>query len=509
MLLAGAALVGRARQGLTLTRRRLTPAEFRGYARDPGGGLGAEPVAGEADRPQRHPAIAAVARLAESSRLYEFQTTMFQPVGGMGRIGEAFAREVGDLIRYNAKVDAGSSRTTRASPSPTRTRRIRRDAARRAPTGASAPFRSAILSQIPINVGRADEGGDRRRALRVVGQDRPAVQAPLLGGGRADLRRHQLHRPADPPDLLSQHRLSTRAARACCSAATLGTAPNAYEFTAMTPAERIERARGLRRADPSAISPRVRERRLGRLASLAVHAGLRRRLDRRGAQSSTTTISARSTAASCWPASMPPTFRPGRRARSCRRSTRSTACTSGCCRDEGDGARKGMLVLALLVGGRRRSPPTRSSAPDFASASRPARRSTPMSARPATWATARALSAPGGIRRWRRTRSWRRATMRLYVVLHGQRAMPPGRPADDRRAGRRRRHLHPHALRQRLQGAGDCRGRQEGALETSLLGARHSSAAHGLPAREHEKTRLWRGALPASAAAWSTSWMRR
>src|SRR5208337_1223079 len=36
--------------------------------------------------------------------LYDMQTTMFQPVGGMGRVGEAFARELGPTIRYNAKV---------------------------------------------------------------------------------------------------------------------------------------------------------------------------------------------------------------------------------------------------------------------------------------------------------------------------------------------------------------------------------------------------------------------
>ena len=29
---------------------------------------------------------------------------MFQPVGGMDMIGKAFAREVGDVIRYDAKV---------------------------------------------------------------------------------------------------------------------------------------------------------------------------------------------------------------------------------------------------------------------------------------------------------------------------------------------------------------------------------------------------------------------
>ena len=38
------------------------------------------------------------------SNLYEFQTTIFQPVGGMGRIGEAFGRKLDGLIEYNAKV---------------------------------------------------------------------------------------------------------------------------------------------------------------------------------------------------------------------------------------------------------------------------------------------------------------------------------------------------------------------------------------------------------------------
>lgn len=81
----------------------LLASEFRGYARDPGGGLGAEPVASE---------IIGLSDILQSRlwrgltafALYEFQTTMFQPVGGMGRIGDAFAREVGDLITYDAKV---------------------------------------------------------------------------------------------------------------------------------------------------------------------------------------------------------------------------------------------------------------------------------------------------------------------------------------------------------------------------------------------------------------------
>jgi monoamine oxidase len=38
------------------------------------------------------------------SEYYDMQTTMFQPVGGMGMAGQAFARELEPLIRYNAKV---------------------------------------------------------------------------------------------------------------------------------------------------------------------------------------------------------------------------------------------------------------------------------------------------------------------------------------------------------------------------------------------------------------------
>ena len=35
---------------------------------------------------------------------YDFSPTMFQPVGGMGMISAAFARELGPIIKYNCKV---------------------------------------------------------------------------------------------------------------------------------------------------------------------------------------------------------------------------------------------------------------------------------------------------------------------------------------------------------------------------------------------------------------------
>jgi monoamine oxidase len=77
--------------------------EFRGYKRPPGGGLSARPADGE---PVGLGDILS-SRLWEglqSFLAYDFQTTMFQPVGGMGGIGEAFGRELADAIRYNVKV---------------------------------------------------------------------------------------------------------------------------------------------------------------------------------------------------------------------------------------------------------------------------------------------------------------------------------------------------------------------------------------------------------------------
>jgi monoamine oxidase len=77
--------------------------DFRGYARDPGGGLSARPANGEPIA--MHEIL--TSRLwgaLQNFLAYDFQTTMFQPVGGMGRIGEAFARQIPDTIYYGAKV---------------------------------------------------------------------------------------------------------------------------------------------------------------------------------------------------------------------------------------------------------------------------------------------------------------------------------------------------------------------------------------------------------------------
>jgi monoamine oxidase len=53
-----------------------------------------------AEPPLHHPDPAT----GVSRRDFDMQTALFQPVGGMGRIGEAFARELGPVIEYHAKV---------------------------------------------------------------------------------------------------------------------------------------------------------------------------------------------------------------------------------------------------------------------------------------------------------------------------------------------------------------------------------------------------------------------
>jgi monoamine oxidase len=125
--------------------------ERRGFDRDPGGGLSARPVYSEPV------GLSDLLRsglwgMLSIGQLYDMQTTMFQPVGGMGQVGQAFARELAPLIRYNAKVveihqdERGVSATyedTSAGAS--------RQTAKADWCICTIPL--SILGQIPMNVG--------------------------------------------------------------------------------------------------------------------------------------------------------------------------------------------------------------------------------------------------------------------------------------------------------------------------------------------------------------------
>ncbi|HKU97354.1 MAG TPA: FAD-dependent oxidoreductase, partial [Vineibacter sp.] len=77
----------------------------RGYERDPGGGLTGVPTAsqpvGLSDLLK-----SGLWRYLATGNVYEFHTTLFQPVGGMDMIAKAMARELQGMIELDAKVTA-------------------------------------------------------------------------------------------------------------------------------------------------------------------------------------------------------------------------------------------------------------------------------------------------------------------------------------------------------------------------------------------------------------------
>lgn len=77
--------------------------EYRGYAQEAGGGRDAAPISSEPISLSEILQSELWRWISEAETVYH-QNTIFQPVGGMDMIAQAFEREVGDLITYNAKV---------------------------------------------------------------------------------------------------------------------------------------------------------------------------------------------------------------------------------------------------------------------------------------------------------------------------------------------------------------------------------------------------------------------
>ncbi len=214
-------------------------AEFRGYAKEPGGGLNAAPVPGD---PIGLSDIlkSRLWRSLQNFALHEFQTTMFQPVGGMDMIGKAFAKEVGDLIRYDAKVtriqqDAGGVTVTYIDGKNPGT-----------PQQAKANWclctiPLSILSQLPVDVGpkmkAAIDGVPYVSSVKVGLQFKRRFweeDEAIYGGiSYTDLPIRQIAYPNTG---------FNRSGRGVLLGAYMFEGPNSYEFTSMAPSERIARA---------------------------------------------------------------------------------------------------------------------------------------------------------------------------------------------------------------------------------------------------------------------------
>ncbi|MCA6120875.1 flavin monoamine oxidase family protein [Bradyrhizobium sp. WSM 1704] len=213
--------------------------EFRGYARDPGGGLSADPL------PSEPIALSEILRsrlwrYLQAFARYNFQTTMFQPVGGMDMIGKAFAREVGDLIRYNAKVTQvqqnGSGVTVSYvdTANPSAVQQATAD-------WCICTIPLSILSQLPVDVGAPMKNAID--ALPYAGSVKVGLQfkrrfweedEAIYGGiSYTDLPIRQIAYPNYD---------FNRSGRGILLGAYLFEGANSYEFTAMPPAERVASA---------------------------------------------------------------------------------------------------------------------------------------------------------------------------------------------------------------------------------------------------------------------------
>ena len=220
-------------------KANLISADFRGYARDPGGGVGAAPIAGELIN-LSDILKSRLWRYLQNFALHTFQTTMFQPVGGMDMIGKAFAREVGDVIRYDAKVtriqqdDVGVTVTYTDLKSPLTPQQAKAD-------WCVCTIPLSILSQLPIDVGNrmkaAIDAVPYTSSVKIGLQFKRRFweeDEAIYGGiSYTDLPIRQIAYPNTG---------FNRAGRGVLLGAYLFDGPNAYEFTSMPPAERVRRA---------------------------------------------------------------------------------------------------------------------------------------------------------------------------------------------------------------------------------------------------------------------------
>jgi monoamine oxidase len=216
-------------------------AAHRGYAKHSGGGLGAEPIASEPIG--LHDILTSrLWRGLQSFLLYDFQTTMFQPVGGMGRIGEAFARQIPDRIRYGAKVIAiqqNDSGVTVAfedvvGGTVTEVQEIKAD-------WCVCALPLSILSQIPINV-----SAPMKAAIDAVPYA-SAVKFGLQFSRRFWEEDEHIFGGISYTDLpIRQISYPSTNFNASGKGVLLGgytfDGSNSYEFTALPPAERVKRA---------------------------------------------------------------------------------------------------------------------------------------------------------------------------------------------------------------------------------------------------------------------------
>ncbi len=132
-------------------KKGLITSARRGFDKEPGGGLDAEPAASE-PMVMRELLKSGLWRSIMDGHNYDHHNMMFQPVGGMGQIGKAFGRKLENVVQYNSKVtkiqqdDKGVTVTYVDAKKGGAPRQVHAD-------WCVCNIPASVLSQIPINVG--------------------------------------------------------------------------------------------------------------------------------------------------------------------------------------------------------------------------------------------------------------------------------------------------------------------------------------------------------------------
>lgn len=210
----------------------------RGYEVDPGGGL--MPLARDGEPLDARELVrSGLWRHLIDGQEYEYQTSLFQPVGGMDMIALAFARQVGELIRYNSKITAIQQDDKGVTVT-----YVDRDG-QGAPQQAKADWcvctlPLSILGQLPLSVSQ-----DMQAAIRAVPYD-ASVKIGLQFKRRFWEEDERIYGGISYTDLPIE-----KIGYPCTDYGKPGKGvllgayvwgPNAYEFTAMSPQDRVRKA---------------------------------------------------------------------------------------------------------------------------------------------------------------------------------------------------------------------------------------------------------------------------
>ncbi|MDO6415172.1 flavin monoamine oxidase family protein [Sphingomonas sp. BIUV-7] len=210
----------------------------RGFDHPPGGGLDAMPT--PTDPVSLEDMIRGrLWRSIGSSKAYDVQQTMFQPVGGMGMIGKAFGKELGEIIRYNAKVT--EIRQDKRGVTATFVDTLKGGAPQTAHADwCVCTIPASVLSQIPINVGAPMKAAID--ALPYAASAKVGLQMKRRFWEEDEGIYGGITYTDQPNSMISYPSTDffKRGKGVLLGAYTFG--PNAVEFTAMPPEERIAKA---------------------------------------------------------------------------------------------------------------------------------------------------------------------------------------------------------------------------------------------------------------------------